>query len=147
MYLTQSEALTSSFEKISENVIREHMIPVLTKTGILIGPFLIKNIKDKFIVTRGKKIHYRTYTKVAAMILARMLMKKFDKQLCMSIIDADKAAFFAKNDLEIYRKQYEQAELKNNHMRMNILSDRFDFAENRYNKARSLLQKTYYSLF
>jgi hypothetical protein len=147
MSLQQSERLTSDFENITENVVRNHFVPILTKTGILIGPYHIKNIGDNYVIMSKGKVYYKTYTKVAAMILARMLIKRFDKQVCSQVLSSDRIAFFTKNDLLIYKNQFENAEKSNNVIKMNVFSDRFDAAETRYNQARRSLVKIYHSLF
>lgn len=129
-------------ENISNSVMQEKLIPLVTKSGILIGMFVIVPSNGMFQVKKGKEVLYTTYTKTAAMIIAQLLSTK-TKPNVLDILEADRVMSAAKNDLEFFKYNFEKASDE----KREILLSKFDAADDRYYTAREKLQRSYYSLF
>ena len=102
MLVQNPKEIADKLETISKDVVRSGAMPIITKNGILIGTFLIQPKEGRYNVKQGSQIIYSTYSKSAAMIIARMLIKRMNN--IESVIEADRIAFSARQDLEIFKQ-------------------------------------------
>lgn len=147
MSLQKTNEIADKLEKISEDVARSGAMPIVTRNGILIGNFIIQPKEGKFLIKHGTNILYTTYSKSAAMIVARMLVKRIPNDRIGEVIEADRIAFSCRNDLEIYKHQAKAAEKKHDFLKQELFLNRFEVTDERYQQAKSILQRSYSSLF
>jgi len=139
--------IASKLESISEDVIRSGAIPIVTKNGILIGTYMIQPKNGQFYIKNGSQVLHVTYSKSAAMIVARMLLKRINGDRVKEVLDADRIAFSCRNDLEFYKHQIKVAEKKNNFLKEELYTTRFEVTDAKYQYAKDILQKSYSLLF
>lgn len=139
--------IANKLESISEDVIRSGAMPIITKNGILIGTYMIQPKNGQFLIKNGSQILFTTYSKSAAMIIARMLLKRLTGNRITEVIEADRIAFSCKNDLEFFKHQIKSAEKNNNHLKEELFTTRFEVTDAKYQKAKEILQKSYSLLF
>lgn len=144
---TKTTDLAKKLDKISTQAVKSNLMPLITKNGILMGSYLIKPNDGMFNIILGSQTLYSTYSKSAAMIIVKMLMSRQHPENIMEVIDADRVAFNTRNDLEIYRYHYKNAEKRNDHLKKDIFLSRFEVADERYQQAKKILQDSYSSLF
>ena len=147
MYLRQIDDLTSKVSTLYQTSIQSGLVPVITDQGIAIGAALIKHSGDSFLVFKDNHEYYRTYSKSAAMVVARLLLKKAKAHDIEPILDADRKAFQARNDLEIYKHHYELAVKKQDTVKKILMQARFDAADAIYQMAKKKIKESYYNLF
>jgi hypothetical protein len=144
---TNTKDLAKKLEKISTQAVKSNLVPLITKNGILMGSYLIKPHDGMFDVIWGSQTLYKTYSKSAAMIIVKMLLSRQQNENIMEVIDADRIAFNTRNDLEIYKYHYKNAEKRNDFLKRDMILSRFDVANERYQQAKKILQESYSSLF
>ena len=139
--------IADKLESISEEVARSGAMPIITKNGILIGTYIIQPKNNQFYVKNGSQILYTTYSKSAAMIIARMLLKRMNGDKIKEVLEADRIAFSCRNDLEIYKHQIKVAEKNNNFLKEELYTTRFEVTDEKYQQAKNTLHKSYSMLF
>ena len=144
---TDTKSLAEKLEKISKKAVKSNMVPLVTKNGILMGSYLIKPRDGLFDIIEGSRVLYTTYSKSAAMIVVRMISKRQRSENIIEIIEADRIAFSTRNDLELYKYHYENAEKRNDLTKRDIFLSRFEVTNERYQQAKQTLQKSYSLLF
>lgn len=147
MLVQNPKEVADKLESISKDVVRSGAMPIITKNGILIGTFIIQPKNGQYDIKQGSQILYSTYSKSAAMIIARMLTKRMHYDNIKEVLDADRIAFSAKQDLEVFKNQIKIAEKKNNHLKEELYTTRFEVTDLKYQKAKAVLQKSYSLLF
>ena len=147
MLVQNPKEIADKLESISKDIVRSGAMPIVTKNGILVGTYIIQPKDGRFNVKQGSKILYSTYSKSAALIVARMLTKRMHYDNVKEVLDADRVAFSAKQDLEIFKHQIKIAEKKNNHLKEELYTTRFEVTDIKYQKAKAVLQKSYSLLF
>ena len=147
MLVQNPKEVADKLESISKDVVRSGAMPIITKNGILIGTFIIQPKNGQYDIKQGSQILYSTYSKSAAMIVARMLTKRMHYDHIKEVLDADRIAFSAKQDLEVFKNQIKIAEKKNNLMKEELYTTRFEVTDLKYQKAKAILQKSYSMLF
>ena len=144
---TNTKVLAEKLEKISAKAVASNLVPLVTKNGILIGSYLIKPRDGMFDILEGSRVLYTTYSKSAAMVVVRMIAKRQRAENIMEVIQADRIAFSTRNDLEMYKYHYENAEKRNDLTKRDIFLSRFEVTNERYQQAKQTLQKSYSLLF
>jgi hypothetical protein len=139
--------IANKLESISEDVIRSGAMPIVTRNGILIGTYMIQPKNGKFYVKNGATVLYSTYSKSAAMVVARMLLKRVSGEQIGEVLEADRIAFSCRNDLEFYKHQIKTAEKKNNSLKEELYTTRFEVTDEKYQQAKARLHKSYSMLF
>lgn len=139
--------IANKLESISEDVIRSGAMPIVTKNGILIGTYMIQPKNGQFYIKSGSQIIHITYSKSAAMIIARMLLKRITGPKITEVLEADRIAFSCRNDLEFFKHQIKVAEKKNNALKEELYITRFDVTNEKYQEAKKTLHKSYSMLF
>ena len=82
------------------------------------------------------------------MIIARMLTKRIGGPPSIKeILEADRIAFSARQDLEVFKHQIKVAEKNNNYLKEELYTTRFEVTDQKYQQAKSILQKSYSMLF
>lgn len=147
MSLQNTNDIADKLEKISEDVARSGAMPIITRNGILIGNFIIQPKDGRFLVKNGTMTLYSTYSKSAAMIVARLLLKRAHCDTIREVIDADRIAFSCRNDLEIFKHQAKLAEKRNDFLKQELFLNRFEVTDERYQQAKAILHKSYSMLF
>lgn len=143
----QTDDLVNKLEKLSTKAVSSNLVPLVTKNGILMGTYIIKPRNGVFDIKEGDQVLYTTYSKSAAMIVVRMMAKKIRSERIMEIIDADRTAFSSRNDLELFKYHYENAKKRNDLSKKDIFLSRFEVTNDRYQRAKDVLKKSYSSLF
>lgn len=147
MALAQNKDLADKLDRLSTKAVKTNLVPLITKNGILMGSFLIQPKNGMFDIKEGSQILYTTFTKSAAMIVVRMIVKNARSEEIFEIIEADRVAFSARNDLELYKYHYENAEKRRDFSKRDIFLSRFEVTNDRYQRAKKMLHKSYSSLF
>lgn len=147
MLVQNPKEVADKLESLSKDVVRSGAMPIITKNGILIGTYIIQPKDGKYYVKHGTQILHSTFSKSAAMIIARMLTKRLSGDQIKEVLEADRIAFSARQDLEIFKHQIKVAEKKNNHLKEELYTTRFEVTDIKYQKAKSILQKSYSLLF
>lgn len=147
MLVQNPKEVADKLESISKDVVRSGAMPIVTKNGILIGTYIIQPRNGQYHVKQGSKILYSTYSKSAAMIVARMLMKRISGDQIKEVLEADRIAFSARQDLEVYKYHIKVAEKNNNHLKEELYITRFEVTDQKYQQAKATLQKSYSLLF
>jgi hypothetical protein len=147
MLVQSPKEVADKLESISKDVVRSGAMPIITKNGILIGTYIIQPKNGQYHVKQGSQILYSTYSKSAAMIIARMLTKRIDGDQIREVLEADRIAFSSRQDLEIFKHQIKVAEKKNNHLKEELYTTRFEVTNIKYQQAKFILQKSYSLLF
>lgn len=147
MSLIQNNDLADRLEKISTKAATTNLVPIVTKNGILIGSYIIKPRESVFDIKLGNRVLYTTFSKSAAMIIARMLIKNIKASKIVEILEADRIAFSTRNDLELYKHHYENAERRNDLTKRDIFLSRFEVTNEKYQQAKHTLHKSYSLLF
>lgn len=137
-----------TFARISDSVIRKSgkTLPIVTKSGILIGSYIIKPVNHCFLVQRGSEVLYRTFNKTAAMIIANLLHNN-NRDEIVHILDVDRKVASAREDLEVSRYHYNKAKKNNDHLKSGIMISKFEAADDKYQIAKHKLQESYSKLF
>lgn len=143
----QIDEISSKVTDLYHNSIQSGAVPVITSQGIAVGNCLIRPSDGYFLILKNGHEHYRTYSKSAAMIIARLMNRKTDAMEISRIIDADQRAFSARNDLEIYKHFYNVASKRNDQSKMMLMEDRFGATNDRYQLAKQIIKDSYYNLF
>ena len=147
MLVQNPKEVADKLESISKDVVRNGAMPIVTKNGILIGNYMIQPKDGKYNLKNGSKIIHTTYSKSAAMIIARMLLKRISGDQIGEVLEADRIAFSARQDLEIYKYHIKVAEKNNNSLKEELYTTRFEVTDQRYQSAKATLQKSYSLLF
>jgi len=147
MLVQNPKEVADKLESISKDVVRSGAMPIITKNGILIGTYIIQPKNGQYHVKQGSQILYSTYSKSAAMIIARMLTKRIDGDQIREVLEADRIAFSSRQDLEIFKHQIKVAEKKSNHLKEELYTTRFEVTNIKYQQAKFILQKSYSLLF
>jgi hypothetical protein len=147
MSLQNKIDLADKLEKISEDVVRSGAMPIITRNGILIGNYIVQPREGKFLVKNGTTVLYSTYSKSAAMIIARMMIRQMSNERINEIVDADRIAFSCRNDLEIFKHQVKVAEKRNDYLKQELFLNRFEVTDEKYQQAKGILQRSYSTLF
>lgn len=147
MSLYQSKDLAEKLDNLTTFSISNTVMPVITRSGISVGKFLINKENGQFCVKRNKFVVHKTYTKTAALIVAGLLNKKSRSDDIRNVLDADFVAFSMKNDLELYKYHYNAAIKDKNETKEGIMLARFERANDRYQIAKKTLQQSYSRLF
>ena len=79
------------------------------------------------------------------MIVARMLTKRMTN--IKEVLEADRIAFSARQDLEVYKHHIKVAEKNNNTLKEELYTTRFEVTDQKYQQAKAILQKSYSMLF
>lgn len=147
MSVQKPKEIANKLESISEDVIRSGAMPIVTKNGILIGTYMIQPKDGQFYIKNGTQVLHTTYSKSAAMIIARMLLKRIGGDQIKEVLEADRIAFSCRNDLEFYKYQIKLAEKKNNPLKEELFTTRFEITDEKYQQAKHTLHKSYSMLF
>jgi len=147
MLVQNPKEVADKLESISKDVVRSEAIPIITKNGILIGTYIIQPKNGQYHVKQGSQILYSTYSKSAAMIIARMLTKRMGGDQIKEVLEADRNAFSCRNDLELYKHHTKIAEKNNNPLKEELYTTRFEVTDIKYQQAKFILQKSYSLLF
>ncbi len=147
MLVQNPKEIADKLESISKDVVRSGAMPIVTKNGILVGIYIIQPKDGKYYIKHGSQILHSTYSKSAAMIVARMLTKRMHYDNIKEVLEADRIAFSARQDLEIFKYQIKVAEKKNNTLKEELYTTRFEVTDQKYQKAKAVLQKSYSMLF
>ena len=147
MLVQNPKEVADKLESISKDVVRSGAMPIITKNGILIGTYIIQPKNGQYHVKQGSQILYSTYSKSAAMIIARMLTKRMDGDQIREVLEADRIAFSARQDLEVFKHQIKIAGKKNNTLKEELYTTRFEVTDIKYQQAKFILQKSYSLLF
>lgn len=145
MLVQNPKEIADKLESISKDVVRSGAMPIITKNGILIGTYIIQPKDGRYHVKHGSQILYSTFSKSAAMIVARMLTKRMTN--IKEVLEADRIAFSARQDLEVYKHHIKVAEKNNNALKEELYTTRFEVTDQKYQKAKAILQKSYSMLF
>ena len=145
MLVRNPKEVADKLESISKDVVRSGAMPIITKNGILVGTYIIQPKDGRYNVKNGSNVLYSTFSKSAAMIVARMLLKR----MCNidEVLEADRIAFSARQDLEIFKHQIKVAEKNNNALKEELYTTRFEVTDQKYQQAKAILQKSYSLLF
>lgn len=144
---TIKKTLADKIEHVSKKAVSSGLIPMVTKLGILMGHYLIQPKDGIFNIKDGSTVLYTTYSKSAAMIIVKMLLNNRSNSKIKEIVEADRIAFSTRNDLEFYKHYINIAERNGNYTKQDILLSRFDITNEKYQKAKRILHKSYSSLF
>ncbi len=147
MLVQNPKEIADKLETISKDVVRSGAMPIVTKNGILIGVYIIQPKNGRYNIKHGSQIVYSTYSKSAAMIIARMLTKRMHYDDIQEVMEADRIAFSARQDLELFKHQIKVAEKKNNALKEELYTTRFEVTDQKYQNAKAILQKSYSILF
>jgi hypothetical protein len=147
MSIQNSKKIAIQLDRIANVSVSNALIPVVTKKGILIGSYLVMLDNGMYTVNKKDYEYYRTYTKSAAMILAGIMSKNYRNIDISSVIDADRVAHAMRNDIEIFKHHYEIAVKNKDDCKKQIMSTRFELANERYMEAKQTLRKSYSKLF
>lgn len=145
MLVQNPKEVADKLESISKDVVRSGAMPIVTKNGILVGTYIIQPKDGRYHVKQGTQILYVTFSKSAAMIIARMLTKRMSS--IKEVLEADRIAFSARQDLEIYKHHIKVAEKNNNLLKEELYTTRFEITDQKYQQAKAILQKSYSMLF
>lgn len=145
MLVQNPKEIADKLESISKDVVRSGAMPIITKNGILIGTYIIQPKDGRYHVKHGSQILYSTFSKSAAMIVARMLTKRMTN--IKEVLEADRIAFSARQDLEVYKHHIKVAEKNNNALKEELYTTRFEVTDQKYQQAKAILQKSYSMLF
>ena len=143
----QIDEISSKISNLYNTALQNIPVPVLTNRGIAIGSCLIKPCDGSFAIYKGCHEYYRTYSKSAAMIIAVMINKKSQAADIAEILEADRCAFWTRNDLEIFKHHYNLAVKYKDDMRQELMEARFDVANDRYKLAKKTIKESYSRLF
>lgn len=122
-------------------------IPIITRSGILVGHYTIRIENGKFSIKKKKSTVHSTHTKTAALIIAGMLNKPYKPSDIVKVLHADYVIYSTKNDLESFKHHYELAVKHNDNIKEGIMLSRFEQADDRYQEAKKILQQSYSKLF
>lgn len=147
MLVQNPKEVADKLESISKDVVRSGAMPIITKNGILIGTYIIQPKNGKYHIKQGSQILYDTYSKSAAMIIARMLTKRMPGDNLTEVLEADRIAFSCRQDLEVFKYQIKIAEKNNNSLKEELYTTRFEVTDQKYQQAKATLQKSYSLLF
>lgn len=147
MSLYQIDEISSRISDLYKTTIQNGLVPVLTRQGIAIGSCLIKPSDGFFVIYKERHEYYRTYSKSAAMIIARLINKKSKPTDISEILEADRCAFWARNDLEVFKHHYNLAVKRNDSMRQELMEARFEATNDRYKMAKKTIKESYSKLF
>ena len=147
MLVQNPKEIADKLENISKDVVRSGAMPIITKNGILLGVYIIQPKNGRYNIKHGSQIMYSTYSKSAAMIIARMLTKRMHYDRIKEVLEADRIAFSARQDLELFKHQIKVAEKKNNTLKEELYTTRFEVTDQKYQNAKAILQKSYSMLF
>ena len=147
MLVQNPKEVADKLESISKDVVRSGAMPIITKNGILIGTYIIQPKNGQYNIKHGSKTLYSTYSKSAAMIVSRMLTKRISGTDINEVLEADRIAFSARQDLEIFKHQIKVAEKNNNPLKEELYTTRFEVTDQKYQQAKAVLQKSYSLLF
>lgn len=147
MTISKNKELAIRLDRIATASVSNALIPVVTKKGILVGSYVIKPDNGTYAITKKDYEYYRTYTKSAAMIIAGLMSKNYNRSEIVNVIDADRVANAMRNDIEVYKHHYEKANKNNNDCKKHIMGARFEVANEKYQQAKRTLQQTYSKLF
>ena len=147
MLVQNPKEVADKLESISKDVVRSGAMPIITKNGILVGTYIIQPKDGKYLIKNGTHIVNSTYSKSAAMIIARMFTKRIDSDKINEVLEADRVAFSARQDLEVFKYQIKVAEKNNNHLKEELYTTRFEVTDQKYQQAKAVLQKSYSLLF
>ena len=145
MLVQNPKEIADKLESISKDVVRSGAMPIITKNGILIGTYIIQPKDGRYHIKHGSQILYSTFSKSAAMIVARMLTKRMTN--IKEVLEADRIAFSARQDLEVYKHHIKVAEKNNNALKEELYTTRFEVTDQKYQQAKAILQKSYSMLF
>ena len=81
------------------------------------------------------------------MVIARMLLKRVSGEQINEVLEADRIAFSCRNDLEFFKHQIKTAEKKNNPLKEELYTTRFEVTDEKYQQAKARLHKSYSLLF
>jgi len=147
MSVQNPKVIAEKLETISKDVVRSGAMPIITKNGILIGTFIIQPKDGKYHVKQGSQILYSTFSKSGAMIIARMLTKRMNSLQIKEVLEADRIASSCRTDLEFYKHHIKVAEKNNNTLKEELYTTRFEVTDEKYQRAKAVLQKSYSLLF
>ena len=145
MLVRNPKEVADKLESISKDVVRSGAMPIITKNGILIGTYIVQPKEGRYHIKHGSQILYSTFSKSAAMIIARMLIKRMNN--IKEVLEADRIAFSARQDLEVFKHQIKVAEKNNNYLKEELYTTRFEVTDQKYQQAKAILQKSYSMLF
>jgi hypothetical protein len=140
-----TQVIARKLEKLSNSVVSKRNIPLITKLGILIGSYIIKPKNNKFEIYKNSRCIYTTYSKTAAMVIAQMLTNNISG--VSTVLENDRRAASAREDLEIFKHHYNIAEKNNNILKKDLMMSKFEAADERYQQCKKMLQESYYNLF
>lgn len=135
--------LAKKLDKLTTDALKS----ILTKSGIKIGDYIIIPRDGKFTVSLQKRPIYETYSKSAAMILAKMISKKAKRADILSILNADNIAYSMRNNIRIYEYYLERAISDNDIIKRDLMDIRLDKDYKLYEEAKQLLQSSYTKIF
>lgn len=139
--------LASKLDDLATKSILNSIIPVITRSGILVGKYVIRSENGKFYIRRNGNIVQKTFTKTGALIIAGLLNKKPKALDIKRVLNADHTLYFMKNDLDLFKHHYNLAVKNNDLIKQGIMQSRFDQADEKYQSAKSILQESYSMLF
>lgn len=143
----QINEISSQVSDLYRTTVQSGLVPIITDQGIAVGSCLIKPSDGFFVIYKNNHEYHRTYSKSAAMIVARLMNKRTDPIEISKIIFADQRAFSARNDLELYKHHYTVACKRNDSVKKMLMEDRFEAANDKYQSAKKIIKESYSSLF
>ena len=140
------KAAAKNLETLSTRVVSKKIIPLITKSGILVGSYIVRPANHRFEVRKSNETLYTTFSKTAALIVAQMLASNSNREV-NPILEYDRKVASAREDLEVFKYHYNKAEQCNNDVKKSIMMSKFEAANDRYQLAKKHLQESYYRLF
>lgn len=140
------KAAARNLETLSTRVVSKKIIPLITKSGILVGSYIVRPSNHKFEIRKNNETLYTTFSKTAALIIAQMLASNSNMEI-VPILEYDRKVASAREDLEVFKYHYNKAEKTNNSVKKSIMMSKFEAANDRYQLAKKHLQESYYKLF
>ena len=139
--------LANKLDDLITKSISNTVIPIITRSGIVVGRYTIRSENGNFYIRYKNSIVQKTYTKTAALIIAGLLNKKPKSDDITNILYADYTLYFTKNDIESFKYHYDLAVKNNDSTKQGIMLSRFDKADEKYQTAKKVLQQSYSKLF
>lgn len=147
MYQQTTRELANRLNDIATISLSNLIMPIITRSGILVGKYVIRIEDGKFSIKRKKSIVHSTHTKTGALIIAGMLNKPYKPNDIVRVLHADYIIYSTKNDLESFKHHYDLAIKSNDFIKEGIMLSRFEQADDRYQAAKQILKQSYSKLF
>ena len=147
MYQHTTQELADRLNDIATISISSSAMPIITRSGIAVGKYIIRMEDGKFSIKIKKSTVHYTHTKTGALVIAGMLNKPYKPADIVRVLHADYTLYSTKNDLESFKHHYELAIKSNDSIKEGVMLARFEQADDRYQAAKKLLKQSYSKLF